>query len=98
MPTYDPKANRPKLVPVDDDAAPVDALLGPEADAPISEPAPARPRLSVVGSDEPSPGPAAEPITTAPAPAGRRIDAKTAVVVAVVVAAVLGLVAVIRRR
>ena len=30
MPPYDPNSKRPKLVPVDQDDAPVDAILGPD--------------------------------------------------------------------
>jgi hypothetical protein len=92
MPPYDPKANRPKLVPVDDAPAPVDALLGPAPAAPE----PTRPHLSVVPPDEPPPAPSVAP---AAEPAGASgPDLKKVAVVAVVVAAIVGVIVVVRRR
>lgn len=106
MPPYDPKAKRPKLVPVDDDAAPVDALLGPDSSR-DAEPAP-RSHLSVVPPDEPAPAAPPRPASVAsPQPASstsavespsRRPDAKTMAAVVVAVVAVVGLIVVARRR
>lgn len=102
MPPYDPKAKRPKLVPVDDAPAPVDALLGPVDSAPTGEDADRRdaavaPRshLSVVPPDASSPP---EPAAAAdvPAPAGR--DLKKVLAIAVTVATVVGLIVAVRRR
>lgn len=51
MPPYDPKANRPKLVPVETDVTPVDALLG---SVPSDAATPLR-HLSVVSSVDAAP-------------------------------------------
>lgn len=103
---YDPKANRPKLVPADD-PAPVDALLGPADAAPASAPAPApsttpaadaeppvRKHLSVV-PDADGVG-AVEP--TAPQPTSGRRPAVPALAAALLAAALVVTVVVVRRR
>lgn len=78
MPSYDPKANRPRLVSVESsEEAPVDALLGPAdaapdgdaSDAPgVGSEAAAPPRLTAV-PDAAEPAPASSsPASSAPAP------------------------------
>lgn len=99
MPPYDPKANRPKLVPVDGDPAPVDALLGPaEAAAPVAPvaAAPQRAHLSVVAPDERAPRTVVESPVVEPAP--RRPDPKVLVAVGAIAIAVVGMVVAARRR
>jgi len=93
MPPYDPKANRPKLVPVDE-SAPVDALLGPSPDTAPAAPAPepARSHLTVVPDDARSAAPPAPPAPT------RRVDAKLLVAVAIGVSLAIGVVVAVRRR
>lgn len=90
MPPYDPKANRPKLVPVDE-PAPVDALLAPPADEPVAPaPAPApRPHLSVVADPTPTvdAAPPADPAAVTPLRTGAIVAA--AVLIVVVVGAVV---------
>lgn len=101
MPPYDPKANRPKLVPVDD-SAPVDSLLGPDPAKPLVAVVDAdtatgtavdsgpRARLTVVPPSKPT------PIAAVPAPS--RFSTRNLIAVGVTVATVLGLMVAIRRR
>lgn len=102
MPPYDPKANRPKLVPVDDGPAPVDAILGGEsAPAPTPDAPPAaesRPRLSVVESRGATPAPAPTLAAVPSPPEGSRPDQRVIVAVAVLAAVTVLAVVVVRRR
>jgi len=97
MPPYDPKANRPKLVPVDDESAPVDALLGPaDSSTSVAPTAPQRTHLSVVSDDERAPRSVPDqPV----APTGSsRPDPKVLLAVAVTaIAVVVGSIVVARR-
>lgn len=100
MPPYDPKANRPKLVSVDDAPAPVDALLGPtpdavSADAGAARSATGRTHLTVVPPDDGAPRVVPDP---APPAASKGFDPKAALAIAVTVAAVVGLMVAARRR
>lgn len=104
MPPYDPKANRPKLVPIADEPAPVDALLGPSPDTATRSvggvaaieadvPAPGRTHLSVVADPDPEPDPTVDPAGVTPLR-----PAVVAAVAAVTLAVAAVIVVVARRR
>lgn len=102
MPQYDPKANRPSLVPTDSEA-PVDHLLGPIPDrAPTTDRA-ARP-LRVVADPPLAPDlglsqRSASPLPTEGSPRTRSgLRSRGAIVVAVGLAAAAGILIVARRR